>query len=411
VPRPERLDLDLPQHLISAHVAVDKAASCVGLRVALEDLNGHVLGEAVSDSNCAVSFEVPSAALVGPTIGELRLRFGGSAQLAPASTLTMVTRFARVHLKIPASVQGDPSSGVRVDVGVATGHGPVTSGTIEARLGEELVGTAAVQDGRAELVMAFGGNRNAALEQIGVRFVSDAPYYQASAPSALRLQVTHPSPIFRGVPVLVALALAAWILRGWWRPKRLERHVSEKAKSFGQASVSVVGEAQTRGSWKGKVVDAYDASSVGAARIRVIFPSFADLDVVVECVADDSGEFEFRVPSYDKQLRLRVEAPLHVELERALPPACDLSIALVSRRRALVDRLIAWAKREGKPWDHSPEPTPGYIGKVAMEGRHKREDVANWAQKLEERAFGPEPVLARDEREVRDIEPGPKALR
>ena len=39
--------------------------------------------------------------------------------------------------------------------------------------------------------------------------------------------------------------------------------------------------------------------------------------------------------------------------------------ALVLRKRALLDRLVEWARRRGLPYDARPEPTPGHVRRAA----------------------------------------------
>jgi hypothetical protein len=102
--------------------------------------------------------------------------------------------------------------------------------------------------------------------------------------------------------------------------------------------------------------------------------------------------------------RLEVRAPFHVDLIRALPPPGRLSIALVQRRRALLDRLVAWARRAGAPWTTPGEPTPGDVARVAR--RVGSGSVAGWAERLEVAAYGPEPVDEAAEQAVRAHEPG-----
>jgi hypothetical protein len=81
----------------------------------------------------------------------------------------------------------------------------------------------------------------------------------------------------------------------------------------------------------------------------------------------------------------------------------ELRIALVTRRRTLLDRLVRWARARGTPWDGPREPTPGHVRRVAA--RAEADDVAGWAGSVEHAAFGPDPVDTAMERDVRDREP------
>ncbi len=65
--------------------------------------------------------------------------------------------------------------------------------------------------------------------------------------------------------------------------------------------------------------------------------------------------------------QMSVEGPLHARLVQPLPPPGELSIALVLRRRALLARLVTWARRRGRPFDVKPEPTPGHVRRAAAD--------------------------------------------
>ena len=99
---------------------------------------------------------------------------------------------------------------------------------------------------------------------------------------------------------------------------------------------------------------------------------------------------------------LAIEAPLHVALRRPLPPPGDLDAQLVQRKRALLGRLVGWAKLRGRPFDARPEPTPGHVRHVAGDDFR----VARWADAVERAAYGGEPVDARVEADVDRLAPG-----
>jgi len=98
---------------------------------------------------------------------------------------------------------------------------------------------------------------------------------------------------------------------------------------------------------------------------------------------------------------MSAEGPLHARLVQPLPAAGELSIALVLRRRALLGRLVQWAKRAGTPFDVRPEPTPGHVRKAAGDDFQ----TARWADAVERAVFGQGPVDARAEREIERMAP------
>jgi hypothetical protein len=408
-PRPDRLDLDQARHKIFARVTTPPDVAASGLAIELKDDRGP-LGSSSTDGVGLAVFDLESAKLGGPGIGSLVVTYPGSTALSATSSSTSVTRFAKVKLAPERErLQGDPAAGLHLRVGVTTSRGPVSEGSVEALFGSDVVGTAVVSDGVAEVPLAFPPPRGAKSVNVSLRYVADAPFYVASEPVVLTLQLVRASPVWRFVPVVLAAAVAAWLLRGWRRPKRLERADPERSKPTGVASVEVVG-ARSTPHWEGRVLDAHDGVPLGGARVRVIAPSFVDLDVVVETHTADDGVFAFDLRSASRDLRLRVESPLHTDLEKPLPPPADLVISMVSRRRMLLQRLVEWARRAGKPWDHAPEPTPGHVVRVAA-SQHRRDEISAWAESVEHRAYGPEPVDSRAEREVKALEPGRHGVR
>ena len=78
-------------------------------------------------------------------------------------------------------------------------------------------------------------------------------------------------------------------------------------------------------------------------------------------------------------------------------------MSLVSRRRALLSRLVDWAGRMGKPWTTPGDPTPRHVASVAR-ARHA-DDVALWAGEVERAAFGADAPDAEVEDRIREQEP------
>jgi hypothetical protein len=77
----------------------------------------------------------------------------------------------------------------------------------------------------------------------------------------------------------------------------------------------------------------------------------------------------------------------------------------------LLDRLVAWARRRGKPFDARPEPTPGHVRRAAgrlefeVDQRARAEEIEQWATAVERAAYGGAPVDARAQAKVDDLAP------
>ena len=151
----------------------------------------------------------------------------------------------------------------------------------------------------------------------------------------------------------------------------------------------------SRSGWRGTVVDAHDGAPVEGARVSIVVPVFDGEGVAATQLTTAEGSFTLAHVQAAKNdgARLVVSAPFHATLSRAAPPDGVLAVCLVSRRRALLNRLVAWAARSGRPWARGDEPTPLELAEVAQHRRHP--DVAEWATAIAEAAYGP---VAPDER-------------
>lgn len=409
-PRPERIDLDGQRVVVFARATAPLGVSSQGLALVLTEDEGRTLARATTDDAGAAHFDFASSAMQGPGIGTLHVTFPGREDLATTSATATVTRTVRVRLAAQQQeVRGDPSRGLVVRVQALTSRGPASGGTIEASLDHDVVGTGHVVDGWADVVLTFRPRRDTASHGVTLRYRPDAPFFEQAGSISLAVIAIQPSPWLRAVPLILAALVGTWLLRGWWRPKRRERQAMARPSVKGVSSLEIVRPLKTRDRWTGRVVDAHDESPIARARVRVVVPTFVDLDIVVDATTDEHGLFEFVLRTAEKDLRLRVESEYHGEIDRPLPPASEMVVALVSRRRHLVDRLVRWARRAGKPWHQEPDPTPGHVARVA---RGQRGDaVALWAERVEAGAYGPDPVDHRSEKEVRDMEPRGQPLR
>ena len=163
---------------------------------------------------------------------------------------------------------------------------------------------------------------------------------------------------------------------------------------YNQPGLEVVKRAtRSAPGWVGLVVDAHEGTPLPNATVRLRQPSFrgpAQPSALVT-VTDTAGRFslltEGRAPAEGSLIE--IHAPHHAVLTRPLPPPGELRVALVARRRALLDRLVAWARHRGPPWWTRAEPTPAQIAKNAR--ARGATPTALWADAIEKAAFGPDP--------------------
>jgi hypothetical protein len=241
---------------------------------------------------------------------------------------------------------------------------------------------------------------------VQVRYVPDAPWFEQSGELSVAVPLRGASPWRQAPLALGALALAVWLLVGRnARRLRLDRTIvmQRPPTHEGTAGISIVHSSRSRvGKFGGRVVDAHDGSPVPRARLAVQVPSFSGDSIVVSVFADDEGAFEFELESVAADADLVVEAPLHAELRQKLPGAGILEVALVSRRRKLLERLVQWAKKRGPPFDVRPEPTPGQVRRAAEAALPS---AAGWADAVERAAFDKDDVDARVESDVMALDP------
>lgn len=411
-PRPDRINLDAASVNFFALLHGPDDDALGGRVVHLVDDRGKALQQRTTDGAGQVHFDVPTLQLGEPGIGSIGLRFDGTPDLMSAQATAAVTRVMGVRLVATQPVwRGDPRQGLALGFTATTARGPAQGGLVEVRGARGVVGSAAVRDGHAEVFVRFEPHDSERKAELSALYVADAPYYEAHAPVPVVVEVTNRSVWLRLVPLALGSVVALWLLRGWRRPKRRALAPLQQASVAGVAVVEVLGPSADASTWEGRIIDAHDGSPIEHASVRVVAPGFVELDVLASVRTGDDGCFKLKVKSSQRELRLQVEAPLHQTIDQALPAASQMVVALVSRRRALLERLVQWASRAGRPWHELPEPTPGHVARVAGRQRIPSESVRQWAEQVQRRAYGPEPVDAAAERQTQALEPSGQPLR
>ncbi len=409
---PTTLDLDKESHILTVSVRISRldaarllldSSKREKLSLLLSDERGTKLGEALTGGDGKARFTIKSRDLAPPGNGELKLEFAGDKQLAAAKTSIAITRTATAVLDVPESVTGDPDGGLAIDLEVGSSHGPVDGGIVEALLGNDAVGAGRVENGHVKLVVTFPGGAAGSIP-ISLRYVSSSPFWQAGPPSTVNIRVAGPSPIRQAVLGIVGLALAGWIVAKWRRAPK-----SEKSDSLlppppsGRPEILVLDRPSGLKGWRGLVADAHDGYPIAGADLRILVPSFDGKGELASATTDNEGRFTLDLADAPREARLVVEGSLHATYEQPLPAPSVLRVALVTRRRALLDRLVRWARVRGSPFDSSKEPTPGHVRRVAA--RTGAGSIETWAEDVEHAAFGPTDVTREIEQGIVSAEP------
>jgi hypothetical protein len=404
-PRPDALDLDTPRllvHVVASAPGTDaEPVPAAGVALALEDETGRRLGAARSDGSGRAFFDVASSDLGAPGPGELVARtVAGAGSHEPLRA--PVLRHVRVSLVVaqPAAPVV-PHDGYVFDVGVETSRGAARSGAVEARVGGEPVGAAGVRDGRARVPVAFDVPAATTLP-ITFQYLPDDPSLRPGAPTLLQVSVRPPS-LWRRAPLLALVALLAlWTARGWRRapaPPRPEVRPLPSLSFEGREGI-IEGPSTGGEGWRGQIIDAHSAEPLAGARVAIVRRSFQGERPLAEATSDAQGMFALDVP-FEPHATLVVEGPLHRRLERPSPKPGHVIVALVARRRALLDALVRAARRAGGPW--KTDPTPAQVAHAAQIAGQA--PTVDWARAVEGAAFGPEPVDAVAEAHVVALAP------
>jgi hypothetical protein len=398
-------------------------AAAARLPLTLSNEAGTTLGTATTNETGHAQFVVPGA-LFGPAgPGELRVSFAGSANAGASSHARAVERRALVVLEAPDAIAGrlalapsEADTFLRVVAKAACasrGCVGVPTGTIEVGLGDGdpsgRVGAATLQRGEARVGAALGVPAEPGAElPLEVRYLPDAPWFEPVRPLLLTQPLRPPSAWNK-----IALALAGLAVAGWIGIARLPRRSESRApdargRRKGEPSAETVArvemvrpDAAGKGGWTGKVFDSHEHGPLPGVRVAVERPGFEHAEALGEAISDEAGLFVLAPIEARPGDVLVAEGPLHARMRQPVPPHGEIRVALVARRRALLDRLVAWARRRGRPFDARPDPTPAHVSRMARSG----DVVKEWAEAVERAAYSGAAVDAEREAEVDRLAP------
>src|SRR5580704_13032144 len=149
----------------------------------------------------------------------------------------------------------------------------------------------------------------------------------------------------------------------------------------------------------GRVVDAHEGKPAQAAQVPLERARFDGVDVISRVSCDAAGRFE--VVTARPGDELVVESGPYCTLRTPVAGGGEVEIALILRRRQLIDDLVRWARKRGGRFDARPEPTPGHVSRSAG----AETSVATWAAAVEHTAYGAEVVDEEAEARVNRLAP------
>ncbi len=370
-----------------------------GLEVRL--LRGEAeLARAATDPQGTLRFALGPNARRIPGVDPLRLEFAGDDDYGPSSIEFAVLVHATVRLELPAPpTQVDAGDELAFEVVVEHEEGAVDEGIVEVFSATSPVASAHVRRGTAHVHFAVEP-RAPGILPLTVRYVSSSAYLRPGAPLELALTVTPRGFVSRGWFVLLVIAAAGWVFSSWRRSRTTTDPVPRLTR-FTQG-VHATEDPKMPGRFRGRVFDAHDGTPLPDVEVLVRH-AVLDGDGVLVCQRTGAdGAFAFELPTHGRdELRIETRSRTYTSESRTLPSGGTLTIALGTRRRALLERLGRWARRAGAPFDAAADATPAELRVLAGE----RADVARWTQAVEQAAFGRPDVDAELEGAIRKVEP------
>lgn len=346
-----------------------------------------------------LSVNVRSDQLGSAGPARLVAQFAGSAQVAASRAETVAVRVARVVLS--AEVASVDETGIELQVSAQTRAGPPTSGSVEATLSGATVASSPLIDGVARLRVPMTTPPPSA---VLVRYSPDDAWWLPTEPITVAIDGPAVTSEPARWPWLVLLAPIGYLcLRALQRPAL--RQPRRRPPPVRPTRAFVETPIANASGWSGTVRDAHEGSPIAGARVEALLPSLRATPSDFSTTTDTAGYFS--LPALPEPIpegaRLHVSAALHTEVARPLPPQGRVDVAMMSRRRLLLRRLVRWARSVGPPWHRSGEPTPREIVDVAL----RRGDIrtARWAEALEAAAFGDAAVDRAREVALRAQEP------
>ncbi len=411
-PMPATLALERDQHSIWVATKSDTDLGLepkkIQVELSLKEFGGEEtrLGQVSVSVGQRAQFLVPTTTLGAPGAAQLVARFKGTRTLSPAETEAPILRTTQVNLTLDEAPTSETARGKPLEISVMSSVGPVPGGSVEALYAGRSMGTTPVRDGRASLVLDLEGDGGPA--HLTLRFLPSSPAWISAGNLEIEVPVPPPSPWGRIALIACALLITAWLVRAWYRPGRRETRETEERKSIpsGKPALELLEPAGAGEGWRGRVCDAHDGTPIPGASITMMIPAFSSDGVAAQTKTDTDGRFELDHVEFAtaEGSRFRVEAPWHSTLERPVPRPGAIAISMVSRRRALIDRLVQWTGRRGRPWSADGGATPGHVASV---GRSKgKPEVVRWAQEVEQAAYGPIAPDAEAERRIDQQQPG-----
>lgn len=372
-----------------------------GLELRLVGESERVISVTHSDDLGAFRFAFEPTALGGAGRYSLKVEFAGGEAHEPATASLSITRQLEAKIEPPrpplAAVSGDD---LELMFLVTSEEGPVDGGIVSVEAGGVPLASSEVSNGRAWVAIPTD-RRASGAKSVTARFAPATEQWVVGPPATVEFSLSPPDWRTRAaLGLLVAVAAAALFL-GWRRGRDRSPERPEERRTPGRG-IHVVARTTGSGKFEGVVVDAHEQRPLRGVRLEVRAPSLEHSGVVTFVTSDSEGRFAFEVPTERAHgLELFAEARTHASERVTLPTGGTVFVALVTRRRALLDRLVRWHRRTAHRRGAVHEPTPAEVRLAHLEDPEVRE----WASAIEDAAFGPSDLAPERDAAIREAEP------
>jgi hypothetical protein len=418
-PEPSTLDIDGDALSVDAVATTEEngeVSAVPGILLRLSNEADVTLATATTSASGGARLRIAGAELGSPGRGELRVTFAGDADFSMSQHANLVERRTHVRLEGPSATDPiarttETEDQVTAEVRVVTAcavHGCPASptGSVAMYRGDKQVGVAPIARGQARVAATQAREGRDAPDDtpLRLRYLPDAPWF-VPAYDVLLPRRPRPTSVWGGLLMALAgLGAAAWVVAARWRPRDLaSATVAAVVQAPVRAGVMVVRASAADPGLAGRVVDAHEGEPVAAAQVRLERAGFQGTDVISQVSCDAQGRFELPLVAARPGDELVVESGLYCTLRSPVSGGGEIEIALILRRRQLIEDLVRWARRRGGRFDARPEPTPGFVRRAAGDEPH----VATWADALERAVYGREVVDEEVETRIRRLAPSP----
>ena len=400
---PATINLDQPKIVVKVTVDAEGIPQS-GFSIDLVDVRAKdkLIANAKSINGVA-TFDLASSVFGAPGTGEIAAVFSGASGFSTARKVAFVKRIAVARLSEVRSESADggiAQDGIPLVGKVGSKGGLPATGIIEVFLGAEQVGAATVQDGSFKVLARFRAEKEG-IATLTVRFSPTGEGWSGSEGVDVPVRVKIPGPWRTLVAIAAGFALFAVVLRS----RRAPRPTTRPAEEDPGAAVRVSKRAKAPKVVDLTVRDLRRRTPIAGARVRVTRPLATSAERLFEGSTDTHGRLRVTLATPVRagdQILVTHRSALPLAIE--LPKAAELELGLRRRRDAVLDQLLAFARRALKSRLPS-QPTPEQVRKAADDELWEpaRGLSRTWSGEVENAVFGADDLDERNQRRIESI--------